>query len=97
MPAPVLDFVLDAISGRPIAYLIVAGIVLVDDFVPFAPGNTAMIIAGILAANDSLVIVLVIAAGTAGEFFGDNAFYLFGGGLRRWSCAAGSASRRQGP
>jgi hypothetical protein len=28
---PVLDFLLDAISGRPMTYVVVAGIVFVDD------------------------------------------------------------------
>jgi membrane-associated protein len=74
----VLDFLLDAISDRPTTYLIVAGIVFVDDFIPFAPGDTAMITAGILAANDALVIALVVVAGAAGGFLGDNLFYFLG-------------------
>jgi hypothetical protein len=28
---PVLDFLLDAISGRPMTYVVVAGLVFVDD------------------------------------------------------------------
>jgi len=75
---PVLDFLLDSLSGRPSSYLIVAAIVFVDDFIPFAPGDTAMITAGILAANDALVIVLVILAGTVGGILGDNLFYFLG-------------------
>jgi len=35
----VLDFLLDAISGRPVTYLLIAGSVLVDDFIPFAPAT----------------------------------------------------------
>jgi hypothetical protein len=46
-----LDVLLDALSDRPTTYLIVAGIIFVDDFIPLARGDTAMIIAGILAAS----------------------------------------------
>jgi membrane protein DedA with SNARE-associated domain len=62
----VLDFLLDAISDSPATYAALAGIVFIDDFVPFAPGDTAMITAGILAANDHLALILVIAAGALG-------------------------------
>jgi membrane protein DedA with SNARE-associated domain len=72
------DFLLDAVSDRPATYLVVAGIVFVDDFIPFAPGDTAMITAGILAANDALYLGLVIAAGTIGGILGDNLFYYLG-------------------
>jgi len=74
----VLDFLIDAISDRPSTYLLLAGIVFVDDFIPFAPGDTAMITAGILAANDALFIGLVIAAGAIGGVLGDNLFYFLG-------------------
>jgi membrane protein DedA with SNARE-associated domain len=74
----VLDFILNAIDDRPTTYLIVAGIVFVDDFIPVAPGDTAMITAGILAANDALIIGLVIAAGAIGGILGDNVFYFLG-------------------
>ena len=49
-----------------------------DDFIPFAPGDTAMITAGILAANDGLIIALVIVAGAVGGVLGDNLFYFLG-------------------
>jgi hypothetical protein len=42
----VLDFSLDTISSRPSTYLALAEIVLIDDFVFFAPGDTAMITPG---------------------------------------------------
>jgi membrane protein DedA with SNARE-associated domain len=74
----VLDFLLDEITGRPSTYVLIAGIVFVDDLIPFAPGDTAMITAGILAANDALNIVIVIAAGAIGGVLGDNLFYWLG-------------------
>jgi membrane protein DedA with SNARE-associated domain len=73
-----VDFLLDLIDDGPWTYLALMGIVVIDDFVPFAPGDTAMITAGILAANGELVLALVIAAGTAGGIAGDNLFYFLG-------------------
>lgn len=73
-----LDFLLDAITDSPATYAALAGIVFVDDFVPFAPGDTAMITAGILAANDQLALILVITAGAIGGIAGDNFFYFLG-------------------
>jgi membrane protein DedA with SNARE-associated domain len=73
-----LDVLLDAVTSSPATYLALIGIVFVDDFVPVAPGDTAMITAGILAANGGLSLALVIAAGTAGGILGDNLFYLLG-------------------
>jgi membrane protein DedA with SNARE-associated domain len=73
-----LDFLLDAVTGNPVTYFVLCGVVLVDDFIPVAPGDTAMITAGILAANDALSIYLVILAGSAGGVLGDNAFYWLG-------------------
>lgn len=73
-----LDFLLDQISDSPSTYLVLFGIIFIDDFVPFAPGDTAMITAGILAANGGLSIYLVILAGAVGGMLGDNLFYLLG-------------------
>ena len=73
-----LEFLLDEITGRPSTYVLLAAIVLVDDFIPFAPGDTAMITAGILAANDALFLGFVILAGTVGGVLGDNVFYFLG-------------------
>jgi len=74
----VLDVLLEAVSDSPATYLALVGIVFIDDFVPIAPGDTAMITAGILAANGELVLPLVIAAGTLGGMLGDNVFYFLG-------------------
>jgi membrane-associated protein len=82
-----VDFLLDAVTDSPWTYVAVAGIVFVDDFIPVAPGDTAMITAGILAANDQLALPLVIAAGILGGIAGDNLFYLLG---RRYGPAVAS-------
>jgi membrane-associated protein len=74
----VLDFLLDTITDSPTTYLLLCLIILVDDFVFFAPGDTAMITAGIIAANGGLVLYLVIVAGTVGGMLGDNLFYFLG-------------------
>jgi membrane protein DedA with SNARE-associated domain len=73
-----LDFLLDEITADPGTYLALAAIVFIDDWVPFAPGDTAMITAGIIAANDGLALSLVILAGALGGFVGDNVFYFLG-------------------
>ena len=65
------EFLLDAISDSPTTYLLLAGVIVVDDFVPFAPGDTAMITAGIVAANGGLSIPLVIVSSAAGGLLGD--------------------------
>jgi membrane-associated protein len=74
----VLDFLLDHITDSPGTYLVLCGVILVDDFVPVAPGDTAMITAGIVAANEGLSICLVILAGAIGGMLGDNLFYFLG-------------------
>ena len=73
-----LDFLLDTITDSPTAYLALFAIVLIDDFVWFAPGDTAMITAGIVAANGELLLYLVIVAGTIGGIAGDNLSYFLG-------------------
>lgn len=73
-----LDFLLDAITDSPVTYLVICGIVFIDDWVPVAPGDTAMITAGILASNGGLTIYLVVVAGTVGGVLGDNLFYFLG-------------------
>jgi membrane protein DedA with SNARE-associated domain len=74
----VLDALLDAIDADPVTYVVLFAIVLVDDFVFFAPGDTAMISAGILASNGGLELPLVILAGAMGGLAGDNIFYWLG-------------------
>jgi hypothetical protein len=93
----VLDFLLDAISGRPTTYLIAAAIVFVDDFIPFAPGDTAMITAGILAANDALIVALVVVAGAVGGSWATTSSTSWASGsaaASRAACCAASAARR---
>jgi membrane-associated protein len=74
----VLDFLLDTITDSPSSYLALAAIVFIDDWVWFAPGDTAMITAGIIAANGGLQLHLVIIAGAIGGLLGDNVFYFLG-------------------
>ena len=91
-----LDFLLDAVTDSPSTYLVLCGVIVVDDFVPFAPGDTAMITAGILAANGGLSIYLVILAGAIGGMLGDNIFYLLGrrfGSAAQTECCAAIAGR----
>lgn len=72
------DWLTEAIGGSPWTYALVLGIVAADAVVPAVPGETAVIAAAILAANDQLSIVLVLVAAIAGAVVGDNASYLLG-------------------
>jgi membrane protein DedA with SNARE-associated domain len=72
------DALLELIEANPATYVALFAIVFVDDFVFFAPGDTAMISAGIIAADGGLELPLVILAGALGGFAGDNLFYALG-------------------
>ena len=75
------DFLTNLIDGGAASYLVVFAIVGLDSLVPILPGETAVITAGILAANHQLSAPLVILAAVAGGVLGDNAAYGVGRGL----------------
>jgi membrane protein DedA with SNARE-associated domain len=60
------------------AYAVVFLLALLDALVPVVPSETAVITAGVVAAGGDLHLGLVIAAGAAGAFLGDNLSYLIG-------------------
>ncbi len=67
--------------------LVIFVIALLDSIVPVVPGETMVIIGGVAAGTDDQNLAVVIAAGAAGAFLGDNIAYLLGrrasGFLRR--------------
>lgn len=75
------DFLTHLITGSPLSYLAMLGIVCVDSFFPLVPGETAVITAALLAANGRMSVVLVVAAALAGGVLGDNITYGVGRGL----------------
>jgi membrane-associated protein len=65
------------------AYPAIVGAVALDSVVPVAPGETLVITAGVLVADDGLNLVLVLVAAALGGFLGDNACYWLGALLGR--------------
>lgn len=60
------------------AYLVIAGVAAGDAILPVLPAETLVILGGVLAERGDLSLWLVIVAGTAGAFFGDNVSYQIG-------------------
>jgi len=62
--------------------LVILVIALLDSVLPIVPGETMVIVGGVAAGQGNQPILLVIACGAIGAFFGDNLAYLIG---RRFS------------
>ena len=60
------------------AYVIVFVFAFLDALVPIVPSETAVITAGVVAANGDLKLALIIAAAAVGAFLGDNTAYYVG-------------------
>jgi membrane-associated protein len=80
------------------SYFIVYGADALDSILFFLiPSEGVTIAAGVLAAQGSLSIYLVIAAAAAGVFTGDNAMYWIGrgggGAIARWICGSDRGRR----
>lgn len=73
---------LDRIGGEWWFLLVILAIAFFDSVVPVVPSETAVIIGGIAARGDGQPLPLVILAGAAGAFLGDNFAYMLG---RRFS------------
>jgi membrane protein DedA with SNARE-associated domain len=72
------DSLVDAISGSGWAYGIVFLFAFLDAIFPVVPSETAVITAGVLAANGKLAIELIIVLAACGALLGDNVAYLVG-------------------
>ena len=60
------------------AYVIIFLFAYLDVLVPFVPSETAVITAGVVAADGDLSLAVIIPAAAAGAFLGDNTAYLLG-------------------
>lgn len=60
------------------AYATVLLFAVIDALLPLVPSETVIITAGVLAASGHLSLPLVIVAGAAGAFLGDNIAYAIG-------------------
>ncbi len=72
------DSLTDAISGRPVSYLVVLGAAGGDVLLPVIPSETIVITAGVVAAQGGLSLWLLVAAAATGAFLGDTIAYWLG-------------------
>lgn len=73
---------LDEVSGAWWFLLVILVIALLDSIVPAVPSETTVIIGGVAAGTGNQNLLLVILAGAAGAFVGDNLAYLIGDRFR---------------
>ncbi len=66
------------VSGSPWTYLFLFAIAALDAVIPLVPSETSVILAGVLASQGDLVLVLVITFAAAGAVAGDNVSYWIG-------------------
>ena len=69
---------LTAVASSPWAYALVAMVAALDALVPVVPSEATLIAAGAFAGTGELDIALVVLAGGAGAFAGDNLSYALG-------------------
>ena len=60
------------------AYIVIFLFAYLDALIPLVPSETAVITAGVVAADGDLNLALIIPAAAAGAFLGDNTVYLLG-------------------
>ncbi len=94
---PVLESLTDVVTGSPLTYLVVAGLVAGDAILPLFPGESSVVAAAVLAADGELVVWLVFLAAAAGAFVGDLLMYAIGrvGGTRLIRRYASDGRRRE--
>lgn len=82
------DFVVDLLSDKWWTYALVLALIVFDSVFPALPSETALIATGIIAAQDGLSVVGLVAVAWAGAVAGDNVTYTIGDRpgrrLRRW-------------
>jgi membrane-associated protein len=73
-----IDALADLAADSPWAYLLVLGLAAFDAVLPILPGESAVLVAAVLAGSGRLDIVTVILAAGVGAFLGDNLAYWIG-------------------
>jgi membrane protein DedA with SNARE-associated domain len=90
------ESVFDLLSEAPLAYLVLFVVAAGDAILPALPSESAVILAGVLSAAESnLVIGWVVVAAAAGAFVGDNTSYAIGRTGGRLVCPWLTGPRRQ--
>ena len=69
---------LDEIAANWWFLLVIFAVAFLDSVIPIVPSETAVIIGGVAAGSGDQPLALVILAGAAGAFLGDNTAYLLG-------------------
>lgn len=69
---------LEDTSGKWWFLLVIFAIAVLDSVIPIVPSETAVILGGVAAGAGDQPLALVIAAGAAGAFLGDNLAYEIG-------------------
>lgn len=72
------DWLTDAVSNGPVAYLVVLIASGGDVVFPPVPSETIVVTAGVFAARGDLILPLVIPSAALGAFIGDNIAYWLG-------------------
>jgi membrane-associated protein len=75
---------LDEVSGEWWFLLVIFGIAVFDSVIPIVPSETTVILGGVAAGAGDQSLLLVIAAGAAGAFVGDNLAYGIGRRFAPW-------------
>ena len=81
------DF-LSTLAGSPWAYVVMAGILIVDGFFPFVPGETGVVtLAALGAAGHGPVVWIVLVVAILATMIGDAIAFVIGRqvGIGRWS------------
>jgi membrane protein DedA with SNARE-associated domain len=74
----VFESLTDFVSGSPWTYAFLFAVSALDVIIPLVPSETSIILAGVLASSDDLVLVLVIVFAACGAIVGDNISYWIG-------------------
>ena len=73
-----VDSIYHLLTDPPQAYLILFAVCAGDAVFPVLPGESSLIVAGLLTQVGDLQVAPVIAAGALGAFVGDNTMYWLG-------------------
>jgi membrane protein DedA with SNARE-associated domain len=89
---------IDEVSAEPWFLIVILVIALLDSVIPVVPSETTVIAGGVAAGSGNQTLALVILAGAAGAFLGDNLAYTIGHRFRprvqRWASRKPSRSER---
>jgi membrane-associated protein len=93
--SPLLEAIVDLVSGSPWTYALIFAVSAVDAFFPIVPSETSVIAAGVLAADGDLNLALVIVCAATGAVLGDNISYMIGRTVGEWAAEKLFAGRRR--